>query len=466
MLADVRIEDGVIAEVGSGLARGAGADVDADAGIEVIDASGLLVMPGGVDAHTHMDLQAGDFRASDSFLTGTRAAACGGTTAIIDHLAFGPAGCNLMHQVDAYHKLARGAVIDYGFHGVVQRVDDDILAELPRLVDEGVTSLKFYMTYDYRLKDADIIRLLERTRELGILACVHCENHAMLTHLRARFLAEGKTAPSYHAASRPPTCEAEAVFRVLSLAHVAGDAPLYLVHNTSAAALAAASMAGETGDGSLSHQLSFAQLPPNVTLETCPQYLVLDEGRYELPGDEGLKFIMSPPLRTPSDAEALWEALACGFVSTVGTDHCPFYFDPDKLAGKDDFTRCPNGIPGVELRLALLHSEGVVKRGMSLNRMVEVASTAPARCFGIYPQKGTIAVGSDADIVLFDPVRKVKVTHALLHEQVDYTPYEGMELTGYPVMTISRGEVIVREGTFLGAEGRGRFLKRKTRGAS
>ncbi|MDR2492376.1 MAG: dihydropyrimidinase [Coriobacteriales bacterium] len=441
-LADVRIEEGRVVEVGNGLAP-------RQAGEEVIDAAGLLVMPGAVDVHTHMDLLVGTARASDSFLTGTVAAACGGTTSIIDHMAFGPAGCNLQHQVDAYHVLADGkAVIDYGFHGVVDRVDEGILDEMEHIAAEGITSFKFYMTYDRRLDDESILRLLARARELGVLLCVHCENHATLTWLRALYVAQGRTDARYHAKSRPASCEAEAIFRVLTLAKAAGEAPVYVVHTSSAAGLAAVAAFDANTPPAFAH------------LETCPQYLLLDESSYGLPDGEGLKFVMSPPVRRAEDREALWAALADGRVEVVGTDHCPFYFSEKKRLGEADFTACPNGAPGVELRLALMHSEGVVRRGMSLSRLVDVCATTPARRFGVYPQKGTIAPGSDADIVLFDPARRVRVTHGLLHERVDYTPYEGMELVGYPVMTISRGDVIVREGAFVGADGRGRYLRR------
>ncbi|MDR2587205.1 MAG: dihydropyrimidinase [Coriobacteriales bacterium] len=436
---DVRIEGGVITELGQGL-------TPHDPAETLIDASDRLVTPGGVDVHTHMDLLVGTLRATDSFLTGTRAAACGGTTTIIDHMAFGPEGCGLQYQVDVYHALAEGnAVVDYGFHGVVDRVDDAILAEMEQLVREGITSFKFYLTYDRRLDDEAAIRLLDRARQLGALVCVHCENHAMLTWLRERFVAEGRLAPRYHPLSRPPACEAEAVFRVLSLAHVAQDAPVYIVHTSSSAALDAA-----------------AAVPPqrNAFFETCPQYLVLDDSRYELPGDEGLKYLMSPPLRKPADQEALWAALLDGRIGVVATDHCPFNFGGEKQLGKDDFTACPSGVPGVELRMPLMYSEGVVKRGMDLTRFVQLCCTEPARRFGVFPQKGTLAVGSDGDVLIFDPTKRVTVTHSMLHENVDYTPYEGMELYGYPEITISRGEVIARDGAFVGAPGRGRYLKR------
>ena len=496
--ADVRITGELITQVAPGLAA-----LYPDQ--QTIDATGMLVLPGGVDPHTHMDLSVPPFRASDDFLTGTIAAACGGTTTIIDHLAQGPAGCSLQHQIDVYHGLAQGkAVIDYAFHGVIGRVDDSILQQMETLPSLGVTSLKFYLTYDNRVSDEEIIRLLARAKELDILCCVHCENHAMLSWLSQRLVSQGKTSQAYHPQSRPPACEAEAVFRVLSLAHAAGypgdSAPLYLVHVSSAAGFLA------------SQCLPF---PTHAILETCPQYLVLDDTLYApeaadtdqgRQGDDpsvtfpaspghgdaspaghgdgspvttarqgngpsatspsvaqdddknGLKFIMSPPLRKTFDQDVLWQALAEGRIDTIGTDHCPFWLDPDKLQGASDFTQCPNGIPGVELRLALIHSEGVIKRGLPLERFVQVCSTAPAQRFGLYPRKGAIAVGSDADLVIFDPHKEVTVTHSLLHERVDYTPYEGMHLIGYPITTISRGSIVMQNGTFTGAPGQGRFL--------
>jgi dihydropyrimidinase len=462
-IADLRIEGGLITEIGCGLSP-------RDPFEELVDATGKLVMPGGVDVHTHMDLLVGTLRASDSFLTGTIAAACGGTTTIIDHMAFGPRGCSLQHQVDVYHALAAGkAVVDYGFHGVIDHVDDAILAEMGQLARDGITSFKFYLTYDRRLDDEAIIRLFSRARQLGAVVCVHCENHAMLTWLRERFVLEGKRAARYHALSRPAICEAEAVFRVLSLAHIAQDAPVYVVHTSSAAALDAVSAAdavcegsalGAVCGGSAAGASPATPLPPNVVLETCPQYLVLDESRYDLPGDEGLKYIMSPPLRKPVDQKALWAALADGRISVVATDHCPFNFQTKKLLGKDDFTACPNGAPGVELRMPLMYSEGVVKRGMDPRRFVRLCCTEPARRFGVFPQKGTLATGSDGDVLVFDPARRLTVTHGILHEDVDYTPYEGLELFGYPETTISRGEVIAHKGRFVGQAGRGRYLRR------
>ncbi|MDR1778521.1 MAG: dihydropyrimidinase [Clostridiales Family XIII bacterium] len=433
---DIRIENGVIAEMGEGLAPLPGE--------EVIDARGLLALPGGIDVHTHMDLDVGFTRSSDSFFTGTRAAACGGTTTIVDHPAFGPAGCSLHHQIDAYHELAADAVIDYGFHGVVQRVDDGILAEIPALMEAGVTSFKFYMTYDRRLKAPQILQLLQAARALGALPMVHCEDHEMLTALREELVREGHTQPIYHAKSRPADCEARAVKEMLALAAQAENAPLYIVHVST--------------KGGIEAIADYRAAGGRIYAETCPQYLTLDESLYER--EDGLNFILSPPLRRAEDREALLAAIEAGVVDVVGTDHCPFTTEQRKR-GADNFTLCPNGLPGVELRFNLLYSELVASGRVKLERFTDLVSTNPAKLFGLYPQKGVLAVGSDADLVLFDPGETWTVTRDLLHENVDYTPYEGMRLQGRVRATIARGETVYKDGVFTGQPGRGRFIRRR-----
>ncbi|MDL2218886.1 dihydropyrimidinase [Ruminococcaceae bacterium OttesenSCG-928-O06] len=411
------------------------------------DAGGHLLLPGGVDAHTHFDLDVGFTRASDDFYTGTVAAALGGTTTVIDHMAFGPPGCALCHQPAVYHRLAQRAVVDYGFHGVVQHVNDEVLADMARLRDdEGISSVKVYLTYDYKLEDADVLRVLQRAKELGLTVCVHCENDAAITALRAQYVREGHTQARYHPLSRPAAAEAEAVFRTLMLAHIAGDAHIYIVHLSSKRGLAAL-------------QLARAEGQKNITAETCPQYLSLTDEKYD-DDAEGLKYIMSPPLRKPADVDALWQALAAGEVDTIGTDHCPFFFATQKQRGAGDFTQCPNGAPGVELRMALLFSEGVRAGRISLPQMVRCCCTTPARVFGAAPAKGDIVPGADADFVLFDPDAEWTVRAEDLHENVDYTPYEGMRLRGRPTHTFSRGQLIAEHGVFLGNEGRGRYLRR------
>jgi dihydropyrimidinase len=302
--------------------------------------------------------------------------------------------------------------------------------------------VQFYMTYERRLSDDEFVALLGRCRELGILVCAHCEDHEMLEGLRQGFVREGKLNCRYHALSRPPAAEAKAVAHLIELAARAGDAPVYIVHTSSAEGLEAA-----------------LPLPDNVFLETCPQYLLLNDSLYDAPDGEGLKYIMSPPLRKPSDQEALWAAIKAGHINVIATDHCPWNFAKEKQLGKGDFTLCPNGAPGVELRMPLMYTEAVIKRGINLSRFVDICCAAPAKRFGLYPRKGTLAPGSDADVVLFDTLQQM-VRHERLHENVDYTPYEGMIVCGYPVMTLSRGKIMMRNGEYCGGEAHGRYLHR------
>jgi dihydropyrimidinase len=453
---DILCSGGKIARMGKGLPVPAGA--------EVIGAAGKIVIPGGVDVHTHLNLDVGSAVASDDFYTGTVAAAFGGTTTIVDHPAFGPAGCSLDHQIKQYHGLAAGrAVIDYAFHGVIQHVDPDVLSKMEDLAEEGITSYKVYLTYGFKIPDEGLYRVLKRAGELGLLVTVHPENDGVVTHLRETFVREGKRSPAFHPLSRPPECEAEAINRMILLARMAGDAPLYIVHLTCALGLEFIGAARRRGQRRL-----FA--------ETCPQYLFLDEGLYRLPGIEGLKYLMCPPLRGEADRESLWRGLEAD-IDTVATDHCPFFFETQKVLGRDDFTRCPSGAPGIEERIPLMYAEGVAKKRISLRRFVDLCCTNPARLFGLYPRKGALREGSDADIVIIDPDRRAALHNGgpvdlrrgpavspwapgTLHENVDYTAYEGMELSGYPVCTISRGEVLVRDGEFHAAPGRGQYISR------
>ena len=437
--ADLLLEDGVVKAVGAGLSV-------PDA--QVIDASGKYVLPGAVDVHTHMDLQAGAHRAVDDFYTGTVAAVCGGTTTIVDHMAFGPKGCSLWHQVEEYHRLADGkAVIDYGFHGVLQHVNGQILREMGEIADrEGITSFKAYLTYDDRLDDSALFQVLRQAREDGLVIPAHCENDGVVNFLRGWYKSRGLTAPIYHARSRPAGCEAGAVSRLLHLAALAGEAPVYVVHLSSAAALAEVRKARAAG------QRHFG-------VETCTQYLTLTEDAYADP-QEGLKAIMSPPLRTGADCEALWGGLADGSIDAVATDHCPFRFAVEKQCGAGDFTACPNGAPGVEERLPVLYSEGVAKGRITLTQLVRLACTGPSRLYGLYPRKGTLQPGADADVVILDPNGMRTLTHSTLHSAADYTCYEGMELAGSIDLVLSRGEVIVKGNQFLGRKGAGRYLKR------
>jgi dihydropyrimidinase len=437
---DILIEYGLISKIGKNL--------EIDKG-EVVDLEGKYIMPGGVDAHTHFNLDVGIAVAKDDFYTGTVAAACGGTTTIIDHMGFGPEKCTLHHQLNKYKADAeKDAVIDYGFHGVIQHVNEEILEEMESMVQDGVTSFKAYMTYDNKLQDEEIKAVMKRLSSLGAMTTIHAEAHEEIIDLREKYIAQDKTKAIYHAKSRPVKTEVEAIKRMIKMSKEAGDAPLYIVHLSSGDGLDVIKKARSEGR--------------NIYAETCPQYLFLDEDRYLEDQDRGLKYIMSPPLREKGNNERLWHGIAQGDIQTVATDHCPFDFKLKKELGSDDFTKCPNGGPGVETRIALMFSEGVGKNRISINKFVDVVSTAPAKLFGLYPKKGSISIGADADLMVMDPEKQVTIKNENLHENVDYSLYEGMELKGYPVMTISRGEIIVKNNKFIGSKGRGRYLERKT----
>ena len=436
---DLLIENGVIARVA--------AHISDDEAEEVIDANGCYVMPGGIDVHTHFNIDVGIARSCDDFFTGTRAAACGGTTTIIDHMGFGPAGCNLHHQLNAYHQYAAGkAVVDYSFHGVIQHIDDDILNEMSSMVhEEGISSFKLYLTYNYKLGDADVLRALQQLHKVGALATVHPENDAAIALRREQFISEGKTAAMYHALSRPLECEAEAISRMINLAQLAGNAPLYIVHLSNGLGLDYLRLARER------HQ--------PVWVETCPQYLLLDERSYQR--EDALKFILSPPLRNHREQDTLWCGIAGGAIDTVATDHCTFPYQQRITMSDGNFTRCPNGLPGVENRMQLLFSEGVMTGRISPARFVQLTSTNPARLFGLWPQKGNLSVGADADVIIIDPQKNVTIEHAHLHDNADYSPYEGYRCQGEIITTLCRGECVYQDKKFTGQAGFGRFIHRQ-----
>ncbi|TCS41277.1 dihydropyrimidinase [Reinekea marinisedimentorum] len=436
---DMLITDGKIAALAAHIDAGAQA-------CEVIDAEGLVLVPGGIDVHTHFNIDVGIARSCDDFFTGTRSAACGGTTTIVDHMGFGPEGCDLFHQLRVYKAYAKeSAVIDYSFHGVIQHIDDAILGQMEAMVhEEGISSFKLYLTYGYKLDDEAAFKALRQLKKVGAITAVHPENDAAISAKREQLISEGKTSAKYHAASRPLECEAEAVARMINLAKLADDAPLYIVHLSNGLGLDYTRIARAAKQ--------------SVWVETCPQYLTLDERSYERP--DAVKFVLSPPLRNASECDKLWVGLADGSIDTVATDHCAFT-TIQKQPGDRDFTQCPNGIPGVELRMPLLFSEGVSKGRIDLPRFVELTSYKPARLFGLYPQKGSLAVGSDADVVLFDPAMKTTITHENLNDNCDYTPFENQACDGWPVLTLSRGAVVAAHGQFTGKAGMGRFLKRK-----
>ena len=436
---DVLIEDGIIKAMGLDLR---------DEAAEVIDAEGRYVLPGPIDVHTHMDLQVGSHRAVDDFYQGTVAAACGGTTTIVDHIAFGPKGCNLHHQLDVYHKLAASnSVIDYGFHGVLQHVDQDILSEMEKLMNNGIPSFKAYMTYDFRLSDDELLQVMKVVKKTGGVLTVHAENHAVIEYLRKSYIQQGKTKPEYHAKSRPPHTEAEAVGRLIHLSAMADYPKLYLVHIS-------------TEESLKEIRKAIANGAKNIYVETCIQYLVLTEEEYLLPKGEGLKYIMSPPLRKQEDCDALWQGINDGLVKVIATDHCPFFFKDKLKYGAEDFTKCPNGAPGVEERVRVLFTEGVMKNRISLQRFTQLTSLNPARIMGLYPKKGIIQPGADADLIIIDTNKYGMLKASSLHGNAGYSLYEDYEYKGEIELVMQRGKILARNGEFVGNRGQGNFLNR------
>jgi dihydropyrimidinase len=415
-----------------------------------IDASGKLVFPGGIDVHTHLDMPFGGSKSADDFESGTIAAAFGGTTSIVD-FAIQYKGQTLHHAWETWMQKADGkAAIDYGFHMIVTDLTDQVETEMDALVCQGITSFKLFMAYPgiFMLDDASIFRALLRTGKNGGTICMHAENGGVIDVLVKKAVAEGKTAPKYHALTRPARAEAEAAHRAIALAEIA-DVPIYIVHLSAAEALEMVTEARDRG------------LPAYA--ETCPQYLFLSYDNYEEPGFEGAKYVMSPPLRPKENQDRLWRGLAFNDLQAISTDHCPFCMKEQKTLGADDFSKIPNGAPGIETRMSLVYDGGVRTGRISLNRFVELTSTSPAKIFGLFPRKGTIAPGSDADLVVFDPQRTMTLSARTHHMKVDYNPYEGREVTGVSETVLSRGNVIIEGGKFVGRAGAGNFLKRSAR---
>ncbi len=440
-VSDVAINRGKIAAIGDNLPR--------ENAAQVIDAAGKYVLPGGIDVHTHLDMPFGGTTSSDDFETGTRAAAFGGTTTLID-FAIQYKGQTLRTAFDAWMEKASGkAVCDYAFHCIITELADAQLEEMNALVREGVTSFKLFMAYPgvFMLDDGSIFKALRRTANNGGLVCMHAENGNAIDVIVQQALAEGKKAPKYHALTRPTTAEAEATARAIALAEMAG-APVYIVHLSCNDALEKVREARDRG------------LP--VYAETCPQYLYLSIDNFDVPGFEGAKYVFTPPLREKWHQEKLWNGLKRDHLQVVSTDHCPFCFKEQKELGRGDFTKIPNGGPGVEHRMSLIYSGGVAAGRFSVNRFVELVSTTPAKLFGLYPRKGTIAVGSDADLVIFDPNRKHTISAKTHHMRVDYSMFEGIQVSGMPSTVLSRGRVVVDEDKFLGRAGAGEFVKRST----
>jgi len=440
-VADIYIEDGKIQAIGSNLKALYSVDQE-------IDAGGLYVFPGGIDAHTHMDMPFMGTRSNDDFETGTLAGLVGGTTSIID-FAIQTQGETMHDAFNQWMERAAGkAVGDYSFHMAVTDFNEKTLPEVAQLVEKGVTSFKTFTAYKgaLMLDDRMLFGLMKEVNRLGGMVTVHAENGDMIDNLVQQAVKDGNVDPRYHYLTRPPVAEAEAGSRVMDLSHESG-CPLYIVHTTCEEAME------RVKRNYLRSQ--------RVYVETCTQYLLLDDSLYEKEGFEGSKWVMSPPLRKKKDQDILWHDLAAGHIHTVATDHCPFNFNGQKDMGKECFTKIPNGMPGIQHRVELLFSEGVVKNRLSLNRFVDVMSATPAKIFGLFPRKGTIAVGTDADIVLFDPKAQHEISAKTHKHRVDYSAFEGWPVTGKVNTVLKDGRVVYSQGKVDVEQGQGQFMKRK-----
>lgn len=437
--ADILIENGKISTISKSLT---------DSSAEVIDAEGKYIFPGGIDPHTHLEMPFGGTVSKDDFETGTIAAAFGGTTTVIDFCLTNK-GQPLQNSIDQWHAKSRDkAVIDYGFHLMIGEINEDVLNELPNVMDtEGITSFKVFMAYKnvFQVDDGTLFKTLETAKKLGGLVMVHAENGDVIDHLVKKALANGNTDPIYHALTRPPEVEGEATGRAAQLTGLA-NSQLYVVHVSCAEAAKKIAEARKKGY--------------DVWGETCPQYLVLDQSYMEKPNFEGAKYVWSPPLREKWNQDELWNALKNGELQTLGSDQCSFDFNGQKDLGKGDFSKIPNGGPIIEDRVSILFSEGVKAGRITLNQFVDITSTRVAKLFGLYPKKGTISVGSDADIVIFDPNIERTISADTHHMAVDYNAFEGMKVTGEPVSVLSRGEFVIKDKQFVGKLGNGQYLKR------
>ncbi len=437
--ADIFIENGKIVQIGKDLTI---------PGAEIVDATGKYVMPGGIDPHTHLDMPFNNTVTDDDWKSGTIAAAFGGTTTILDFcLTAGEE--KLSTAVEKWHAKAKGkSAIDYGFHLMIGDLTPETESELPLLLEQqGITSVKVFMAYakEFQATDRTLFKAFKIAKDVGAVVMVHCENGSVIDELVEEAKRAGHTEPIYHALTRPAELEGEATKRAIELAHIAG-AKLYVVHVTCKEAVDEIITAREKGY--------------DVYGETCPPYLTLDQSALAQPGFEGAKYVWSPPLRPKYHQEHLWNALKAKQLQTIGSDQCSFSFNGKKQLGLNDFSKIPNGGPFIEDRFSILYSEGVTTGKISINEFVDMVSTSAAKIFGLYPQKGTIAIDSDADIVIFDPHVKREISAKTHHMNVDYNPYEGWEVTGEPISVLVRGEYVIKDKEFVGVLGSGQYLKR------
>ena len=437
--ADIRIEGEKIVEIAK--------TIEPLGNEEVIDATGQYILPGGIDVHTHLAWPFQNTGTADDFETGSKAAAVGGITTIINFTNPGK-DQTLIENLHEWKDKASVSAIDYGFHSIINKYHEGILDEITVLAEkEGVTSIKLFMAYkgELMVNDLEMYKIMKKAGEVGVITAVHAENGDIIDDLVAEALMKGQTAPIYHAKTRPSSLEAEATGRALSIAEVA-NAPVYIVHVSCKEAMEQVERAKKKGVTAFG--------------ETCPQYLVLDESYLALEGFEGGKYVCSPPLRSKDNQEYLWKGLASGILSTVGSDHCPFFFEGQKTLGKDDFSKIPNGVPGLEDLYSLMFHYGVQEGRLSLQKFVDVTSSTPAKLFGMYPTKGTIAIGVDADLVLMDPNPTRTITQKTQYQNVDYNTYEGTEVKGMITCVLSRGDILSKDGQFIGELGRGKYQYR------
>lgn len=438
--ADVFIENSKISSMQSNL------NIKAD---HVVNAGNKYVIPGGIDVHTHLDMPLGEIHSTDDFESGTIAAAFGGTTCIID-FPTQIKGRSIWEALELWHEKAEGkACIDYGFHMIVTDISGNRMDELAGLAEEGITSIKLFMAYPgtLMLDDTSIFQIMQYSKESGSLICIHAESGNMINDLVKQALKAGNTEPIYHVLTRPPSSEGQAIEKAITLADESGI-PLYLVHLS-------------TLDG-LKHIGNARERDITVYAETCPQYLFLSmENMSAATGFEKAKYVFTPPLREKEHQNTIWEGIKQNYIQVIATDHCPFNYQDHKKIGQSDFSKIPNGAPGIEHRMQLLFDGAVLKRQINLNHWIELCATNPAKLFGLYPQKGTIEIGSDADLVIWDPNCMHKISAEFHHMNVDYNLYEGFEVKGKAEMVISNGEIIIEDDQYKGRKGRGKYLKRK-----